>query len=197
MANTEGPHSHNQGKDEESEAEHDSEHEEAWARLGFPVPQFEDERNAPPIDMDELREQVLNFDDLPEAEKNRIGDLLRFPSWAHAIGDILREKRSDLPPEEPHSHDKGKDEESEAERDRIRKEAWSELGLPPPQYEDESNAPKIDKDKLREMVWNFNNLPKTERDWLIDLCLRFKSFHYTVGDLFREKRGHRGPPNRT
>ena len=77
--------------------------------------------------------------------------------------------------------------EDEPDRERRRQEAWAELRLPAPRFEDERNSPAIDKDELRETLRGFANLPRTQQIRTAELSVRFRSWAYTIADIVAEE----------
>ncbi len=72
-----------------------------WKELGLPRPQYdEDQSKAPPVDRDALRAH-LNREN-SEADARRICELMvRFRSWAEAMGEIATERFKEEYPKGP------------------------------------------------------------------------------------------------
>lgn len=78
----------------------DDEPKNIWEDFGIPKPEYEDERNAPPVDRQALR--ALIDRKLPEEEVRKLyGLTLRFRSWAQAMAELdaesLKEDLKDNP----------------------------------------------------------------------------------------------------
>ena len=82
------------------------------------------------------------------------------------------------------------------EGEKIREEAWGELRLPAPGFEDEKHAPPIDRTHLRQMMREFANLPVAEQERIAELSVCFRSWAYAIADIaadaYREGRALKG-----
>lgn len=58
---------------------------------------------------------------------------------------------------------------------------WEEFGLPPPRYEDERQAPPVDREALRALIEK--RLPKEEARELYRLTFRFRSWADALTEL--------------
>ena len=62
---------------------------------------------------------------------------------------------------------------------------WEEFGLTRPSYEDERNAPPVDRERLRALVEK--RLPEEERREVYRLTFRFRSWAEALAELDAEK----------
>lgn len=66
---------------------------------------------------------------------------------------------------------------------------WDELGLPEPPFLDESRAPALDRELLRQMVRH--ELPEPRAKEVSKLVVLFKSWSDAHLEIFREETQHR------
>ena len=97
MSEIGGPEREGRKLPDEETQRRDQVRQQAWAELGLPAPRFEDERNAPPVDMTLIRRVLSDPQSVAEEDRMRLADLvLRFRSWGDAVCsemDRLRDER--------------------------------------------------------------------------------------------------------